>query len=109
MTDAARIHFRDLKPYSVPDALEELRGPCSGLIELPHHVRWLDDRFRVDVGVLGRRVMAYQALLSEATVEEQQRFLNAELLIETWPQLRMDRRVRELWESRFPVLRNGEA
>ncbi len=109
MYDDKRVRFRDVKPYAVPASLEDLRGPCSGLIELPHHVRWLDDRFGVDVGVLGRRVMAYQALLSEATVEEQQRFLNAELLIETWPQLRMDRRVRELWESRFPVLRERAA
>ncbi len=109
MSDAARVRFRDVKPYWLPETLEDLRGPYSGTIDLPHHVRWLDDRFGIDVAVLGRRVMAYQALLSEATTEEQQRFLNAQRLIETWPQLRIDRRVRELWESRFPVLRNGAA
>lgn len=109
MSDAARVRFRDVKPYWVPEALEDLCGPYSGTIDLPHHVRWLDDRFDVDVAVLGRRVMAYQALLAEATVEEQERFLNARRLIETWPELRMDRRVRDLWESRFPVLRERGA
>lgn len=109
MCDGKRVRFRDVKPYSVVDALEDLRGPYAGVIDLPHHVRWLDDRFGVDVSVMGGRVMAYQALLSEGTVGEQQQFLNAHRLIETWPELRMDRRIRDLWESRFPVLRERAA
>lgn len=109
MYDDKRVRFRDVKPYAVPASLEDLRGPYAGVIELPHDVRWLDDRFGVDVSVIGRRVMAYQALLSEGTLGEQQEFLNARRLIETWPELRMDRRVRDLWESRFPVLRERAA
>ena len=49
--------------------------------------------------------MAYQALLAEGFVDEQRELLNRERLIEIWPVLHMDRRVRELWEGRFSELR----
>ena len=100
-----RVRFRDLKPYWIVDSLDELRGPYSGTITLSHSVRWLGDRHDVPVDSAGRRAMAYQALLSEGTDEEQARLLNKERLLESWPQLRMDNRVRSLWENRFPVLK----
>ena len=99
------MRFRDLKPYDVPGSLAELRGPYSGLIDLPHGVRWQDDRLVVDVSNEGWRRMAYQALLAEGFVDEQRELLNRERLIEIWPVLHMDRRVRELWEGRFSELR----
>lgn len=49
--------------------------------------------------------MAYQALLSEGTAEVQTRLLNKRLLIAVWPELSLDSRVRDLWESRFVELR----
>lgn len=99
-----RVHFRDIKPYEAPASLDELSGPRDGVIDLPHSVRWQADRIGVDVGVLGWRRMAYQALLAEGTVDEQRRLMNRERLIEIWPLLNMDVRVRELWEGRFPEL-----
>lgn len=64
---AARVRFRDVKPYDAPASLDELRGPYDGPIDLPHSVRWQADRFDVDVSNLGWRRMAYQALLAEGT------------------------------------------
>ena len=49
--------------------------------------------------------MAYQALLTEGRVAEQERLLNRDLLIELWPVINLDQRVRDLWETRFPELR----
>ncbi|MEE8701675.1 hypothetical protein [Bifidobacterium crudilactis] len=49
--------------------------------------------------------MAYQALLAEGQVSDQVANINPRRLIETWPLLNLDPRVRELWESRFPQLR----
>ena len=49
--------------------------------------------------------MAYQALLTEGRVAEQERLLNRDRLIELWPVINLDQRVRDLWEMRFPELR----
>ena len=107
MTGAAatRVRFRDIKPCDAPAALDELHGLYVGVIDLPHAVRWQADRFGVDVSVVGWRRMAYQALLAEGTADEQRRLMNRDRLIETWPILSMDPRVRDLWEGRFPELR----
>lgn len=102
---ATRVRFRDVKPYDAPASLDELRGPYDGPIDLPHSVRWQADRLGVDVSNLGWRRMAYQALLAEGTASEQRRLMNRDRLIETWPILNMDPRVRVLWEGRFPRLR----
>ncbi len=103
----ARVRFRDIKPYDAPVSLDELQGPHDGPIDLPHAVRWQADRLGVDVSNPGWRRMAYQALLAEGTAEEQRRLLNRDRLIETWPVLNMDPRVRLLWEGRFPELRDA--
>ena len=107
MTDVAapRVRFRDVKPYSAPMSLDELYGPYDGMIDLPHAVRWQADRLGVDVSVVGWRRMAYQALLAEGSADEQRRLMNRDRLVEIWPILNMDRRVRDLWEGRFPQLR----
>ena len=90
---AGRVRFRDVKPCHAPTTLDALRGPYHGLIDLPH----VDD--------MGGRRMAYQALLTEGRVAEQERLLNRDRLIELWPVLNLDQRVRDLWETRFPELR----
>ena len=104
-TTATRMRLRDIKPYDAPASLDVLHGPYDWLIDLPHCVRWQTDRLGVDVSNLGWRRMAYQALLAEGTADEQRRLMNRNRLIETWPILNMDPRVRALWEGRFPKLR----
>lgn len=99
---AARVRFRDVKPYDAPASLDELRGPYDGPIDLPHSVRWQADRFDVDVSNLGWRRMAYQALLAEGTADQQRRLMNRDRLIEAWPILNMDPRVRGLWRRGSP-------
>ncbi|MCL3778178.1 MULTISPECIES: transcriptional regulator [unclassified Actinomyces] len=100
-----RVRFRDIKPIEAPLSLDELQGPYEGLVDLPHSVRWQADRLGVDVSNPGWRRMAYQALLAEGTVDEQRHVMNRERLVESWPVLNMDPRVRSLWEGRFPQLR----
>ena len=102
---AGRVRFRDVKPCHAPTTLDALRGPYYGLIDLPHGVRWQEDRVGIDVDDMGGRRMAYQALLTEGRVAEQERLLNRDRLIELWPVLNLDQRVRDLWETRFPELR----
>ena len=104
-----RTRFRDVKPYFAPASLDQLQGPYSGEVELRHSVRWVGDgRVNIDTG--GGVKMAYQALLTNGLVTDQIKGLNARRLIEVWPDLDLDQRIRDLWESRFPQLaQKGEA
>lgn len=79
---AGRVRFRDVKPCHAPTTLDALRGPYHGLVDLPHGVRWQGDRMRIGVDDVGGRHMAYQALLTEGRVAEQERLLNWDCLIE---------------------------
>ena len=98
-----RVRFIDIKPYAVVASLDELCGPETGMIHLPHRVRWQDDK-DVDISDLGGARMAYQALLAEGDETVQAQLLNRRVLQRIWPQLHLDQRVRDLWESRFPEL-----
>jgi hypothetical protein len=103
-----RVFFRDVKPYEAPDSLEQLRGPAGGVVGLSHSVFWAPGGGRVDLDVPGGRAMAYQALICEGTAEEQALVLNRGWLITVWGELMLPPRVRDLWEGRFPELRDVE-
>ena len=107
MTNEARVYFRDVKPYEVPGSLDELRGPVGGVVELCHSVLWAPGDGRVDLDEPGGVGIAYRAVLSEGTVADHTAVLNRARLIEVWDELLLPRRVRELWEERFPELRRA--
>ncbi|WP_230673253.1 recombinase family protein [Rathayibacter sp. Leaf248] len=98
-----RVFFRDVKPYEIPGTLDELIGPSTGLLELPHHIYWGPDS-TVDLDTTGGVTKAYQALLNEGTATDQTALLNREILLAVWPVLTLPDRVRLLWEDRFPEL-----
>ncbi|MBO0984583.1 recombinase family protein [Rathayibacter sp. SD072] len=98
-----RVFFRDVKPYEIPSTLNELTGPSSGLLELPHHIYWGPEP-TVDLDTTGGVTKAYQALLNEGTAVDQKALLNREILLAVWPVLTLPDRVRLLWEDRFPEL-----
>jgi hypothetical protein len=107
MTDNAqretRVFYRDIKPYDVPDQLEQLEGPRSGQVELPLNVYW-GPPHTFDLDNESDRVEAYQATLREGRVVDQVELLNRDLLVQLWPELLLPVRVRALWESRFAEL-----
>lgn len=100
-----RIRFRDIKPYYAPSSLDDLHGPYNGKVQLRHEVRWVPGARVSDIGNTGERRTAYQALLEEGKPTDQTEGLNKHRLIEEWPHLHLDQRIRDLWESRFPELR----
>ena len=99
-----RVFYRDIRPYHTPKSLEDLKGPSGGVLELPHSVLWNSMR-SVDLSIPGGIPMAYQAILSEGTPDEQESLLNGEVLINYWHDLMLPARVRVLWETKFPSLR----
>lgn len=104
-----RVFFRDVKPYAIVDDLDQLRGPAGGVVELPHSVLWAPGGPYVDLDEPGGRGLAYRAVLAEGTVEDLVRVLNRDQLIAMWPELLLPRRVREMWETRFPELQTATA
>ena len=100
-----RVFFRDVKPYSIVDTLDDLHGPGGGVVELSHSVLWAPGGPSVDLDEPGGTALAYQAVLAEGTVEDLIVVLNRERLVAVWPELRLPFRVSEMWESRFDELR----
>jgi hypothetical protein len=50
---------------------------------------------------------AYESVVREGSARQQEELLNADLLRRVWPQLRLPRRCRDLWQTRFPELTAG--
>lgn len=79
------------------------------MVELSHSVLWTPGAGRVDLDEPGGTARAYQAVLAEGTVEDLAAVLNRDRLTVVWPELILPRRVRQMWESRFPELRPATA
>jgi hypothetical protein len=90
----------------VPESLEDLRGPASGVVELPVRLYWSCGSRQFDLADPDQVAAMYDAVLDGAAViGDITGHLNANLLARTWPDLGMSRAKREAWENRFPVLR----
>ncbi|MGH3712482.1 MAG: hypothetical protein ACRDT4_03335 [Micromonosporaceae bacterium] len=96
--------YADHRPYVVSDSLEELSGPVAGVVELPLHLDW-SEQGRYDLADVRELAVMYERVLREAQdVEDLRRFLNGVVLRRVWHRLFLPRRVRDLWEGRFPDL-----
>lgn len=101
--DTGRVLFKDLVPYDTPTSLDALRGPASGILDLPVTVYW-GPPHSFDLQNPADLETAYQALVLEGTPTDQEKFLNERLLRRVWPGLMLPQRCRRLWEERFPSL-----
>jgi hypothetical protein len=92
----------------LPQRLEELRGPCEGVVELPLHVAWSGLR-AYDLADEKLLLGLYRTVLTSGFNDDYTTFLNADLLRTHWPRLRrmIGRGVRTAWENAFPQLRTA--
>lgn len=101
-----RLTSRPGRLALVAPELSALRGPTSGVVELPHRLVWLPPqsrRFDLDDPFDRKRV--YEIVLREAVgVDELTTWLDAATLRQLWPELYLPRGVRTAWELRFPDL-----
>jgi hypothetical protein len=88
--------------HRLPMSLEDLKGPPSGIVELPLHVAWSGRRL-YDVGEEDQRLVLYALLLAEAQREDLERFVHRESLVGMWPRLRrlLGPHARREWEQRL--------
>jgi hypothetical protein len=88
----------------VVDDLSRLRGPTSGVVELPHRLFWQPDR-RVNLDNPAVLAWWYETVLREAvTAQELCAWLDDETLHRLWHGLFLPRSVRTAWEERHPGL-----
>jgi hypothetical protein len=99
-----RILYEDGRPYTVPESLEELTGPTSGVVELPLRLDW-SEQGRYDLSDPRQRNLMYEVVIRESMrVEDLRTYLDGSTLRRVWRQLWLPRKVRRLWESRFTDL-----
>ncbi len=98
-----RVLFKDTVPYDTPTSLDALRGPATGVLDLPITVYW-GPRQRFDLQDPADVETAYQAIVRDGTTVHQEALLNEELLRSLWPELMLPERCRRTWEDRFPDL-----
>lgn len=92
------------KPVVVPDRLDLLAGPTSGVVHLPRHLKWSGSA-RYDLDQPGRIADLYRTVLNEAaTTADICGHLDQATLMRLWPSLWLPMPVRRAWEDRFPQL-----
>lgn len=94
---AERVHTAWTRPFALPASMSELRGPASGLLELPHHVYWGPERI-VDLDSPAGVGKAYEATIREGLREDLRCLLNAARLRSVWDDLVLPIRIRTAWE-----------
>jgi hypothetical protein len=93
----------------LPQRLEELRGPTQGVVVLPRHLSWPGMR-EFDVTDDSIRRSMYGIVLTQGRRNDVARFLNARLLTEDWPLIRisLEPRLRRWCERRLQLPGAGE-
>jgi DNA invertase Pin-like site-specific DNA recombinase len=90
----------------VIDDLADLRGPVSGLVELPLRLFWSLPDHRFDLDEPDLRRWYYETVLREATrPADLAAYLDAGTLVSLWPDLYLPKGVRRGWEEHHPALR----
>lgn len=96
--------YATTRPYGAPPTdITALRGGRSGQVHLPKHLDWSPGR-TYDLDDTRQRRALYEVLLQEASTQDFETYLNAELLASDWVHLRLPPRVRAAWEDQFPFL-----
>ena len=95
------------RPALVIDHLDDLRGPVTGLVELPLRLFWSLPDHRFDLDEPDLRRWYYETVLREASRPgDLADYLDGETLAGLWPELYLPKGVRRAWEEHHPALRS---
>ncbi len=92
----------------LPATLDSLAGPVTGVFTLPIHLCW-SGKNSFDLADERERLLCYLIVLHEGQRADLEQWLNADLLVPMWPQMRrfLGRHVQDAWEARFPNVLAG--
>jgi len=95
-----RVLYSQVRPYTVPETLEELTGPTRGVVALPIMLAWTGRR-EFDITDPDQMARMYKVVLEEGLLDDLRVYINGAMLRQLWPEVRVARRVRQLWEEHF--------
>ncbi|WP_326823863.1 hypothetical protein [Streptosporangium sp. NBC_01756] len=96
-----RTPYASRRVYLVPADLSELTGPTVGVVELPTHLDWSEQRV-YDLSDDSHVGLMYERVIREAFHPDDLRtYLNHETLNRIWPRLYLPVQARKAWETRF--------
>lgn len=99
-----------LRPVVVAADLTTLRGPDSGLVELPQRLFWSGPGRVFNLSDPDQALEMYEAVFDAARSEaDLAEYVNGGLLARLWPELALAPRVRRAWEAAHPFLALGGA
>ncbi|TQO20636.1 hypothetical protein FB472_2276 [Rhodoglobus vestalii] len=101
---AVKQTYANSVSYATPSCLDALRGPTGGIIELPRALYWGPEQY-VDLTDHSDLQRMYQAVIRIGTREDQETWLDADLLLDIWDSLVLPQRCIETWESTFVQLK----
>ncbi|MER5324021.1 hypothetical protein [Streptosporangium roseum] len=97
----AKTRYASRRTYLVPADLSELAGPISGVVELPIHLDWSEQRV-YDLSDDSHVGLMYERVIREAShLDDLRAYLNHETLVRLWPHLYLPVQARNVWETRF--------
>src|ERR1700722_13645038 len=95
---------RYARPYVLPQSLEVLTGPVTGIVRLPRHLAWSGSAV-YDLDAPGRVVDLYRTVLIEAaSPQDLHSYLDERVLRRLWALPLPPPPLRRTCEQRFPVL-----
>lgn len=91
------------RPVAVPDSLDELRGPTTGVVHLPIsvHSSGLGPADAFDLTRESDRIAMYEIVLAEAGLPDLLRFVDGAELRGLWSRLWLPPHVRSAWGKHF--------
>lgn len=96
---------RSLRPVVVAETLAALRGPDSGLVELPQRLARSGGQRVFDMSDIDQVLDMYEAVLGTArTQADLAEYANGELLARLWSEPFLDKGIRKAWEAVHPLL-----
>jgi hypothetical protein len=96
--------YASMIPYIVPESLDLLQGPTTGVVDLPSRLDWGPHR-TYDLASVDDAIALYSKVISEASTQgDLTEFLNSDVLVAVWQRLRLPRRCADLWNQAFPQL-----
>jgi len=93
------------RPVLLPADLAELRGPLTGIVQLPLRVyaSGQGPARSFDLSNEAERMELYEIVLTNGTAEDVCRYVNREELLRLWRRLWLPPDVRQVWEPRLGV------
>lgn len=96
---------RRLRPVVVAESLAALRGPDSGVVELPQRLCRSGGQRVFDMSDTDQVLDMYESLLEHArTQADLAEYANGELLGRLWSEPFLPPRIRKSWEDVHPLL-----